>query len=67
MHAIGVRGIERLSLEEIKEEIALGGRFVQYVYVHSYLLFSQRKLSDAYFIFGDESKAKNGLQYSLAS
>ena len=36
MYVKGVRGIEELSLQGIKEEIDEGGRFVQYLYVVSY-------------------------------
>jgi len=62
MYAEGVRGIEGLSLVEIQEEIAQGGKFVQYRYVVSYVVLAHQRLSDVYFIFGDESKVTKGLQ-----
>jgi hypothetical protein len=67
MYAKGVRGIEELSLQGIKEEIDEGGRFVQYLYVVSFVLFAQWKVSDVYFIYADEGKVTKGLQYSLFS
>ena len=48
MYAKGVRGIEELSLQGIKEEIDEGGRFVQYLYVVSRRASTDTDMHDLY-------------------
>ena len=67
MDVPGVRGVDGLSLQDIKDEIALGGRFIQYVYCVSYFIVVSRRLSDVHFVYGDESTVRTGMQYTLLS
>ena len=67
MDVPGIRGLEGLSLEDIKDEIEVGGKFVQYIYCVSYIVVVSRRLSPIYFLFGDESGVRQGLQYTLLS
>ena len=67
MDVQGLRGVEGFSLQDIKDEIAVGGRFIQYLYCISYIIVITRKLSDVYFVYGDESTVRTGMPYTLLS
>ncbi len=60
-------GAEMMSRDQIAFEVKRGGRFVQYHYAVSAILFTFRNLSDIYFIPPDGSSVKNGLKYSALS
>ncbi|WP_182418601.1 hypothetical protein [Bartonella sp. HY038] len=58
-------GIENMSVEEIREEVAKGGRFVQYIWCVSIIIMSFKNPTDIFFVRSDESAAKKALPYTL--
>ncbi|MDR2042294.1 MAG: hypothetical protein LBP98_08270 [Tannerella sp.] len=62
-----VRGIEGLSVEEIRREVARGGRFVYFTWCISIILVSFHRTSGVYFLHPEEHAIKYGWRYFLTS
>lgn len=58
-----IHGIEGMSLQDVKEEIDRGGKFVFYQYTISILVMTFKRPTDIYFIKGSESRTAKGLPY----
>jgi hypothetical protein len=62
-----IHGVEGMTVEQVRAEVQLGGRFVLYKYCISILIMTFQRPSDIYFIKHDESAVVKGLQYTLLS
>lgn len=57
-----------MSIDELNEELAAGGKFVVYTYALSIIVLTYREVSeDVYFIKHDEFAIKHGWPYLLIS
>jgi len=62
-----IQGIEGLSLEEVKEEIGRGARFVTFRYCISIFIMTFLRESDIHFVRADEGTAGRSIGYTLAT
>jgi hypothetical protein len=62
-----IHGIDGLTLAEIEEELAAGGRFVRYEYCISLLFATLRKPTGLYFLRPEELGLVRGLPFALLS
>ena len=62
-----IKGIENMAPESLRFEIERGGRFVVFQYCISIVVLSFKRVSDIYFIKGDESAFGKGAGFSLVS
>jgi hypothetical protein len=62
-----IKGIDRLSIEEIRNEVARGAKFVFFTYTISLLVITLRRSSDIYFMRSNESAIKYGWPFFLIS
>jgi hypothetical protein len=62
-----IRGIEGITLEQVRFEVNQGARFVLFQYCISILILTFRRPSDIYFIRAGEGTAAKGLPYTLLS
>ncbi len=60
-------GIENMSPEQLKGEVAAGGRFVIYQYCISVVVVSFKRGSDVYFIRAEDNAVTKGLLFTLCS
>ena len=60
-------GIENMSPEQLKGEVAAGGRFVIYQYCISVIVISFKRGSDIYFIRPGDNAVTKGLLFTLCS
>lgn len=60
-------GIDNMSPEELKGELASGGRFVIYQYCISVVVVSFKRGSDIYFIRPGDNAFTKGLLFTLCS
>jgi hypothetical protein len=60
-------GMEGLSDEEIRDELAMGARFVIYSYCISIIILTFKRPSAIYFVRANESRFVKGLPYTLLS
>ncbi|HKC41875.1 MAG TPA: hypothetical protein VKC15_20190 [Gemmatimonadales bacterium] len=60
-------GIENMSPEQLKGEVAAGGRFVIYQYCISVVVVSFKRGSDIYFIRAEDNAVTKGLLFTLCS
>ncbi|HEV7330774.1 MAG TPA: hypothetical protein VGN63_07035 [Flavisolibacter sp.] len=60
-----VRGIKGLTVAQVQNEIARGGRFVQYTWCVSLLVVTFRYPSAVYFIRRDENAFVKGLPFTI--
>jgi hypothetical protein len=64
---IKVKGISNLSLHQLQDEVARGGRFVSYSYCLSFFLASFKKRSDVYFLKRGENAFVKSLPWTLTT
>ena len=62
-----IRGIGRMTIGEMREEIKRGSRFVVFEYVISLFLISKQQVSSAYFIRAGEATFLKSLPYTLVT
>jgi hypothetical protein len=62
-----IRGVDKLTMEMIESELALGGRFVFYEYCISILFATLRRPSDIVFLKANDQGIVRGLPYVLIS
>jgi len=60
-----VKGINGLTVAQVQDEIARGGRFVQYAWCVSLLVVTFRYKSPIYFIRSNENTFIKGLPFSV--
>ncbi len=60
-------GIDNMSPEQLKGEVAAGGRFVIYQYCISVVVVSFKRGSDVYFIRAEDNAVTKGLLFTLCS
>ena len=60
-----IHGIEGMSPETLRHEIAEGGKFVLYKYCISALVITFRRPTDVYFVKAGESRVTKGLPWTL--
>lgn len=54
-----------MSAEQVREEVARGGRFVIFQYCFSVLIMTLRRNTEIYFVRPGESAASKGMQWTL--
>ncbi len=62
-----IKGTEGLSIDQIKDEISRGAKFVYFTYCISILVMTFRRPSNVYFVKTGESSFKYGWPFLLAS
>ena len=62
-----INGIEGMSVEEVNQEIAKGGKFVIFLYCFSVFIMTFKRSSDIYFIRADEGTLTKSLPFSALS
>lgn len=62
-----IRGIEGMSQDQLRYELARGGRFIVFRYCISVIIITFRRISPAYFIKAGESHVGPSVRYSLIS
>ena len=60
-------GIEGMTVQQVQDAVARGGRFVVYQYCFSVLVMSFKRSSDVHFVRPGESAAKKGASYVATS
>ena len=60
-------GVENMSPEQLKGEIAAGGRFVFYQYCISILVITFKRASHIYLVRAEDSRFTKGLPFTLIS
>ncbi|HXG98248.1 MAG TPA: hypothetical protein VNJ06_14190 [Gemmatimonadales bacterium] len=60
-------GIDNMSPDQLKGEVAAGGRFVIYQYCISVVVVSFKRGSDIYFIRAEDNAVTKGLLFTLCS
>ncbi len=60
-------GIDNMSPEQLKGEVAAGGRFVIYQYCISVVVVSFKRGSDIYFIRAEDNAVTKGLLFTFCS
>lgn len=56
-----------LTIEQLKEEVKKGGRFVIFEYCYSVIFFTKKSGTDIYFIRQDENHLRHALPYILST
>jgi TRAP-type C4-dicarboxylate transport system permease small subunit len=62
-----IKGIEGLTIDEIKSEVERGAKFVYFTYCISLLVITFRRPSDVVFVRSHESAIKHGWPYLALS
>ena len=62
-----IKGIEGMTVQEIKNEVALGGKFVIFQYSISILVMTFKRPTDVFFIKSGDSATKKGIPYTVLS
>ena len=60
-------GVENVSPEQLKAELAAGARFVIYQYCISVLVMSFKRASNIYFMRAEDNAFTKGLPFSRSS
>jgi len=60
-------GIERMTVQQVSDAVAQGGRFVIYQYCFSVLVMSFKRGSDIHFVPAGESAAMKGASFTAIS
>jgi hypothetical protein len=64
---VKIVGIENMTIDQVKGELASGARFVIYQYCISVLVMSFKRASDIFLIRPGENAVTKGLPYTLCS
>ena len=62
-----IKGIDSMTLYEVQEEVANGGKFVVYSFCISFIVMSFKKTSAVYFVRGNENAFARGLPFMAIS
>lgn len=60
-------GIERMTVQQVSDAVAQGGRFVIYQYCFSVIVMSFKRGSDIHFVAPGESSARKGASFTAIS
>jgi hypothetical protein len=60
-----IKGIESMTVAELSQEVARGGKFVIYQYAISVVILSFKQGTDVYFVRSTENALVKGLPYTL--
>ena len=60
-------GIDGMTVQQVQDAVAGGGRFVVYQYCFSVLVMSFKRSSDIHFLRPGESAARKGASYTATS
>ncbi len=60
-------GIERMTVQQVQDAVASGGRFVVYQYCFSVIVMSFKRSSDIHFVPAGESALRKGAPYLATS
>ena len=60
-----IKGMKGLNITQVQDEIARGGKFVQFTWCVSLLVVSYRYRSAVYFIRKDENRFVRGLPFTI--
>ncbi len=63
----GVKGVENLSIEQVRDEVDRGAKFIQFEYCISLLVLTLKRRSTVYFVKADQNAIKSGLPYVFIS
>lgn len=58
-----IHGIEQLTVQDVQDEVASGGRFVIYTYCFSIIVMSFKRGTDIYFVKSNESRFAKSLPW----
>ena len=61
---VGVIGLENMTLTQIRNEVARGGRFLRFPYTMSFVLLTLKLTSDIYFVRHNEPASSYGSKYA---
>ena len=62
-----IQGADGLTFDQVQQEVARGGKFVQYQYCISVLVMTFRRSTDIYFIRPDQNAVATGMRWTLIS
>lgn len=62
-----IKGIEGLTVGDVQQEIARGGKFVTFSYAMSFLIITLKRTSDVHFIRAGQGTFGPSLPYTLLS
>lgn len=62
-----IRGVEGLSIDEVRMRVSQGGKFVLFTWTLSFVVMTVRRPTAVYFINPGESAALKGLPFTLVS
>lgn len=62
-----IKGINGMTIAQVQDEIACGGKFVSFVFCLSFVAVSFRYSSAVYFVKSNEQAFVKGLPYTLLS
>ncbi|MEM7727360.1 MAG: hypothetical protein AAF208_13480 [Cyanobacteria bacterium P01_A01_bin.45] len=62
-----INGIDGMSVEEVNQEIAKGGKFIVFLYCFSLLIITFKRSSNIYFIKADEGTFVKSLPFCTLS
>jgi hypothetical protein len=60
-----IKNVEGLTVEQVKQEVAAGGKFVVYQYAVSIIFMTFKRPSDIYFIRAGESSFGKSIPFTL--
>ncbi|WP_026258839.1 hypothetical protein [Uliginosibacterium gangwonense] len=60
-----INGIENMTVAQLNEELAKGGKFVVFDYCISVVVMSFKRSSDVYFVKAGEGSFKHGISFTL--
>jgi len=63
--SVNIQGIENMNYDEIIHEIKKGGRFVNFYFCFSFIIFTSKQPSDIYFLRHNENAFLKGLGPTL--
>jgi hypothetical protein len=64
---MNIKGIDKLSMDDLRNEVSRGGKFVYFSYCISIIVATYRKTSDVYFVRPGEGAFKHGWPFFLIS
>ena len=61
---VGIIGLENMTMTQIRNEVARGGRFLRFPYTMSFVLLTLKRTSDIYFVRHNEPVSTYGSKYA---
>ncbi|WP_438433674.1 hypothetical protein [Gorillibacterium sp. sgz500922] len=60
-------GVEGMTVDQVQQEINLGGKFVVYQFCISILVMTFKRSSDIYFVRHHENRVGKGMKFTILS